>query len=181
MFIAESPKVIERALDAGYEPVSLLAERKHIEGQARDVIARCGDLPVYTADSSLLEELIGYRLTRGVLCAMGRPKLPEVEELCAGARRVAVLEGTVFRIPWTRIGSDAAEWPRPGMDRLRKLGFKTVAMALCDDSVSIDAPALLVAGDQVRTSKTGRMMRAVAFDMKEAGERNVPVPSHQNA
>lgn len=184
IFIAESPKVIARALDAGYEPVSLLMERKHIDGQARDIIARCGDVPVYTGDGDLLAGLTGYQLTRGVLCAMRRPKLPSVEELCAGARRVAVLEGivdptnvgaifrsaaalnmdavlvtptccdplyrraarvsmgTVFQIPWTRIGSAPADWPQPGIDRLRALGFRTAAMALSDTAVSIADPQL---------------------------------------
>ena len=184
VFIAESPKVIARALDAGYEPVSLLMERKHIDGQARDIIARCGDIPAYTGDGALLAGLTGYQLTRGVLCAMRRPRLPSVEELCAGARRVAVLEGivdptnvgaifrsaaalnmdavlvtptccdplyrraarvsmgTVFQIPWTRIGSAPADWPQPGIDRLRALGFRTAAMALSDTAVSIADPQL---------------------------------------
>ena len=95
VFIAESPKVIARALDAGCEPLSLLMERKHIDGQGRDIISRCGDIPVYTANREVLADLTGYALTRGVLCAMRRPPLPSVEELCAGARRVAVLEGIV--------------------------------------------------------------------------------------
>ena len=95
IFIAESPKVIERALNAGHEPVSLLMERRHIGGQASGIISRCGDIPVYTADRALLAELTGYPLTRGVLCAMRRPPLPDVEELCTGARRVAVLESIV--------------------------------------------------------------------------------------
>ena len=184
LFIAESPKVIERALNAGYEPVSLLTERKHIEGQARELIARCGSLPVYTADRELLAELTGYHLTRGVLCAMRRRKLPSVEELCQNARRIAVLEsivdptnvgaifrsaaalnvdavlvtptccdplyrrcvrvsmGTVFQVPWTRIGDDHTQWPQPGMERLQRLGFKTAAMALREDSFSIDDPTL---------------------------------------
>lgn len=184
VFIAESPKVIARALDAGYEPVSLLMERKHIDGQARDIIARCGDTPVYTGDGDLLAGLTGYQLTRGVLCAMRRPRLPSVEELCAGARRVAVLEGivdptnvgaifrsaaalnmdavlvtptccdplyrraarvsmgTVFQIPWTRIGSAPGDWSQPGIDRLQALGFRTAAMALSDTAVSIADPRL---------------------------------------
>lgn len=184
IFIAESPKVIQRALDAGYEPVSLLMERGHIEGQAREIIARCGEIPVYTADRGLLAGLTGYQLTRGVLCAMRRPKLPGVEELCGGARRVAVLEGivdstnigaifrsaaalnmdavlvtptcsdplyrravrvsmgTVFQVPWTRIGTEPGQWPQPGMERLRRLGFKTAAMALSEHAVSIEDPAL---------------------------------------
>ena len=185
LFIAESPKVIHRALDAGYEPVSLLTERKHIEGQASDLIDRLGDLPVYTADSALLENLTGYSLHRGVLCAMKRPALPTVEAVCKHARRVAVLEGivdptnvgaifrsaaalqmdavlltptccdplyrraarvsmgTVFQVPWTRIGQYHTQWPDKGMAQLRNLGFKTAAMALSDNSVSIDHPALL--------------------------------------
>lgn len=185
IFIAESPKAIERALDAGYEPVSLLMERKHISGQGRDIIARCGDIPVYTADREVLAGLTGYQLTRGVLCTMRRPPLPSVEAVCANARRVAVLEGivdstnigaifrsaaalnmdavlvtptcgdplyrravrvsmgTVFQIPWTRIGSGVSEWPQPGIQRLRELGFKTAAMALSDTAISIEEPCLI--------------------------------------
>ncbi|MDD6718471.1 MAG: RNA methyltransferase [bacterium] len=184
IFIAESPKVILRALDAGIQPLSLLMERKQIDGPARDVLARCGDAPVYTADREVLAGLTGYALTRGVLCAMRRPALPGVEQLCAGARRVAVLEGivdstnvgaifrsaaalhmdavlltptccdplcrravrvsmgTVFQVPWGRIGQDAADWPDPGLARLNRLGFATAAMALSDDSVRIDDPRL---------------------------------------
>lgn len=184
IFIAESPKVIVRALDAGYEPVSLLMERRHIEGQGRDILARCGGVPVYTGSRQLLAGLTGYELTRGILCAMRRPRLPEVEDLCANARRIAVLEGiadttnvgaifrsaaalgmdavlltptccdplnrraarvsmgTVFQVPWTRIGGSPAEWPQPGMARLRRLGFKTAAMALRDHAVSIEDPRL---------------------------------------
>ena len=105
LFIAESPKVIERALDAGYVPVSCLVERKHIEGQAKGIISRCGDIPVYTADFEVLTQLTGFQLTRGMLCAMHRPPLPSVESICANARRIAVLEnvmnptnvGAIFR------------------------------------------------------------------------------------
>ena len=185
LFIAESPKVIERALDAGYEPVSFLAEKCHIRGEAQGVIERCGDIPVYTAEFDVLTQLTGYKLTRGMLCAMRRPPLPAVEEVCAGAKRIAILEsvmnptnvgaifrsaaalhmdavlltpgcsnplyrraarvsmGTVFQVPWTFIGSSPEEWPYPGLDRLKALGFKTAAMALSDDSVSIDHPALM--------------------------------------
>lgn len=185
LFIAESPKVIDRALDAGYVPVSLLLERKHIAGQASGVIARCGDVPVFTAETEVLTELTGFRLTRGVLCAMRRPPLPSVEAVCAGARRITILEnimnptnvgaifrsaaalgidavlltpacsdplyrraarvsmGTVFQVPWTCLGSDCAEWPHPGMERLRALGFRTAAMALSDNAVSIADPQLM--------------------------------------
>ena len=185
IFIAESPKVIGLALDAGCKPLSLLVERKHIAGQARSIIARCGEIPVYTADNSLLAELTGFQFARGVLCAFRRPQIPDVEELSAGARRVAILEGimdstnvgaifrsaaalgvdgvlltpschdplcrravrvsmgTVFQVPWARIGSDASEWPQPGIERLRRLGFKTVAMALSDTALSLDNPQLM--------------------------------------
>ena len=184
MFIAESPKVIHRALDGGCIPVSLLMERKDIDGSARDVIARCGSIPVFTADREVLAQLTGYHLTRGVLCAMRRPVLPSVEEIAAKARRIVILEnvmnptnvgaifrsaaalnmdavlltpgcsdplyrrsarvsmGTVFQIPWTFIGSSIHDWPEPGMTQLRSMGFKTAAMALSDNSVSIDDPAL---------------------------------------
>jgi tRNA G18 (ribose-2'-O)-methylase SpoU len=184
MFIAESPKVIHRALDAGCQPVSLLMERKDIDGSAAEIIARCPEVPVFTADEDLLCNLTGYHLTRGVLCAMRRPKLPTVEEICQSARRVVVLEnvqnptnvgaifrsaaalgmdavlltpgcsnplyrrsarvsmGTVFQIPWTFIGNDITDWPHPGMDRLKEMGFKTVSMALRNDSYSIDDPRL---------------------------------------
>ena len=184
MFIAESPKVIHRALDAGCIPVSLLMERKDIEGSAAEIIARCPEIPVYTADEDLLCNLTGYHLTRGVLCAMRRPQLPTVEEICRNARRIVVLEnvqnptnvgaifrsaaalgmdavlltpgcsnplyrrsarvsmGTVFQIPWTFTGDDISQWPHPGMDQLKEMGFKTVSMALRDDSYSIDDPLL---------------------------------------
>lgn len=95
IFIAESPKVIDRALDAGYKPVSLLMERKQITGPAAGILSRCGDAPVYTADREMLAELTGFELTRGVLCAFRRPAPCPVEELCKNARRVAVLEGIV--------------------------------------------------------------------------------------
>ena len=185
IFIAESPKVIGRALDAGCQPVSLLMERRQISGQGREILARCEGVPVYTADEALLTHLTGYPLTRGVLCAMRRPTLPAPEALCAGARRIAVLEnivdstnigaifrsaaalgmdavlvtpscgdplyrravrvsmGTVFQIPWTLIGETAADWPHPGMERLRAMGFRTAAMALREDSVSMDDRRLL--------------------------------------
>ena len=185
IFIAESPKVIRCALDAGYQPVSFLMEQKHIAGQARELLNCCGDIPIYTAEREVLAQLTGYTLTRGVLCAMRRPALLPAEEICAGARRIAVLEnvadavnvgaivrsaaaldvdallvtpgscdplnrrairfsmGTVFQIPWTRIGEGIDDWPNPGIDLLRRMGFRTAAMALRDDSVNIDDPRLL--------------------------------------
>lgn len=105
LFIAESPKVIDRALDAGCVPVSLLLEKKHIERQAKDIIARCGDIPVYTAEFDILTKLTGFELTRGALCAMYRPNLPSVEAVCQNARRIVILEdvmnptniGAIFR------------------------------------------------------------------------------------
>lgn len=95
MFIAESPRVIERALDAGCVPVSCLVERKHIEGEAREIIQRCGNIPVYTAEFEVLTQLTGFKLTRGMLCAMHRPPLPDVREICRAAKRIAILENVV--------------------------------------------------------------------------------------
>ena len=185
IFIAESPKVIRIALDAGYEPAAFLMERKWIDGQASDILARCGDTPVYTAGRELLEQLTGYALTRGVLCAMRRPASlrwkksvrapagspswrisptrPTSARLSAppppsgwtrcwvtpcccdplNRRAVRVSMGTVFQIPWTRLGSAPSDWPHPGLETLRALGFKTAAMALREDSVSMDDPRLL--------------------------------------
>lgn len=185
LFIAESPKVIDRALAAGREPISLLVEEPWIEGMSQtfDVVdKRWGtDIPVYVASPEQLRQLTGYRLHRGALSAMRRWPLPSVEETCRDARRVAVMEnivdhtnvgalmrsaaaldvdavlatpscgdplyrraarvsmGTVFQIPWTRIGGDDKHfWPRRGLEELRSLGFTTVAMALSDDSISLD-------------------------------------------
>ncbi len=188
LFIAESPKVILRALDAGYVPVSLLMEHRHIEGQAKEVIDRCGEIPVYTSTLDVLTRLTGFALTRGVLCAMRRPKLPTLEETLAGARRIVILEnvqnptnvgaifrsaaalgmdavlltpgcsdplyrraarvsmGTVFQIPWTFLGSDISQWPGDGMALLRSLGFRTAALALREDTLSIEDPRLRQAG-----------------------------------
>lgn len=95
MFIAESPKVIERALDAGCVPASILVERRHVEGEAKEIIRRCGNIPVFTAEFEVLTKLTGFQLTRGMLCAMYRPKLPDVRQVCAGASRIAVLENVV--------------------------------------------------------------------------------------
>ena len=125
LFIAESPKVISRALDAGYEPVSLLMEPEHVEGEAREVVSRCGGIPVYTAEARILTELTGFQLTRGVLCAMRRRRLPDAASLCAGARRVAVLEnvmnptnvGAIFRSA-AALGMDAVLLTTEGSDPL---------------------------------------------------------------
>lgn len=185
LFIAESPKVIERALDAGCTPISLLLERRHITGEARNIVARCENIPIYTADFEVLTQITGFKLTRGALCAMRRPPLPSIEKVCNGARRIAVLEsvmnptnvgaifrsaaalnmdavlltpacsnplyrrairvsmGTVFQIPWTFLGKDEEAWPGEGMELLKKMGFKTAAMALRKNSVSIDDPKLM--------------------------------------
>lgn len=185
MFIAESPKVIERALNAGCVPVSILVEKRHIDGEARDIIARCEGIPVYTAEFDVLTQLTGFKLTRGMLCAMRRPQLPSVEEVCSGTRRIAILEnvmnptnigaifrsaaalnmdavlltsacsnplyrrairvsmGTVFQIPWTFLSGEENSWPGSGMQILKGMGFKTAAMALRDNSVSIRDPKLL--------------------------------------
>ena len=124
LFIAESPNVILRALDGGCEPVSLLMERRHIDGQAKEVVERCGDIPLYTAPLPVLTELTGFPLTRGVLCAMRRRPLPKPEDICREARRIAVLENIMNP---TNLGAI----------------FRSAAMALREDAVSIDDPALM--------------------------------------
>jgi tRNA G18 (ribose-2'-O)-methylase SpoU len=177
LFIAESPKVIRVALDAGWEPTALLCERKHVEGDARDIVERLGsEVPVYVGDRELLAGLTGYTLTRGVLCAMRRRQLPTVAEVVDKARRIVVIEavtdttnigaifrsaaalgidgvlltrdtcdplnrravrvsmGTVFLVPWTWLDAPIAS--------LHDYGFRTAAMALTDDSVSLDDPRL---------------------------------------
>ena len=204
MFIAESPNVIERALNAGCVPVSVLIEERELEKGAAKILSRseCENIPVYTAPFEVLSQLTGFQLTRGLLCAMKRPALPSVEEVCKNARRIVIMEnvvnptnvgaifrsaaalnmdavlltagcsnplyrrasrvsmGTVFQIPWTYICPDIPKkspenlkykmtnthpphWPEDGMEQLKKLGFKTAAMALSDNSVSIDNPELL--------------------------------------
>ena len=176
LFIAESPKVIDVALRAGCQPVSLLCERRHISGDAADIISRCGDIPVYTGSRELLATLTGYTLTRGVLCAFRRPMPRSVREICRSASRIAVIDsvtdttnigaifrsaaalgidavlltptscdplnrrsvrvsmGSVFLVPWT--------WIDPPLSRLHEYGFVTAAMALSDNSISIDDPLL---------------------------------------
>lgn len=186
LFIAESPKVISRALDGGYEPVSVLVEKKQVleDAETIAVLGKCGNVPVYTAEFEVLTKLTGFKLTRGMLCAMKRRRLPGLQEICNGCDRIAVLEnvmnptnvgaifrsaaalhmdaviltggcsnplyrrasrvsmGTVFQIPWTFVDNSVI-WPEDGMKILRKLGFKTAAMALKEDSASIDDPELM--------------------------------------
>ena len=180
VFIAESPKVIRLALATGFEPMSFLMEEKHIEGDAKELLLRCPDAPVYTGSRETLQSLTGYALTRGVLAAMKRKPLPDPDAVLSEAKRVAVLEGvvdaanlgaivrsaaalnidailfsptccdplnrravrvsmgTVFQVPWTVL----SDWPEGGLALLRAHGFKTAAMALVDDSLSMDDPVL---------------------------------------
>lgn len=186
LFIAESPKVISRALDGGYEPVSVLVEKKQVleDAETIAVLGKCGNVPVYTAEFEVLTKLTGFKLTRGMLCAMKRRRLPGLQEICNGCDRIAVLEnvmnptnvgaifrsaaalhmdaviltggcsnplyrrasrvsmGTVFQIPWTFVDNSVI-WPEEGMKILRELGFKTAAMALKEDSASIDDSELM--------------------------------------
>ena len=182
IFIAESAKVISRALDAGYEPVSLLIEKERIAtAQVQGIIERCGKVPIYTADTALLIQLTGFNLTQGVLCVMKRCSLPDIEAVCSGTKRIAVLEdvmnptnigavfrsaaalnfdavlltpaccdplyrrsvrvsmGTVFQIPWTYFDCASPEYVK----KLKLMGFSTMAMALRNDSVSIDDNRLM--------------------------------------
>ncbi len=185
IFIAESPTVIEVALNSGCVPISLLTDERLINDDVKNIIARCGDIPVYTAEREVLKEITGFELTRGALSAMKRPKPKALSELLEGASRVAVFEGitdstnigalfrsaaafeidavlitptccdplsrrairvsmgTVFQVPWGIIGEKKEDWPNPGVDILKSYGFKTVAMALSDNSVSIDDETLL--------------------------------------
>lgn len=188
IFIAESPNVIKAALSAGYEPLSLLTERRHLEGTAREVVALAGDIPIYTGSRDTLSQLTGYELTRGVLCAMRRPRKKTVEEVCSGTRRIAVIDnvvnatntgaifraaaalsidcvllsgtcsdplnrrcvrvsmGTVFQVPWAFIPNDLSDKSDVGGDnwavQLHNWGFTTIAMALRDNALPIDAPQL---------------------------------------
>lgn len=185
IFIAESPKVIERALNAGYHPISFLIEKKEIGAQAEEIFSRWESVPVYTAEFEVLKQLTGFGLTRGMLCAMERLSLKSVEEVCKNARRIAVLEnvvnptnvgaifrlaaalnmdavlltpacsdplyrraarvsmGTVFQVPWTFFDKKKVSWPDEGIQLLKEMGFQTAAMALTDDSVSIDDKNLM--------------------------------------
>ena len=185
IFIAESPKVIERALNAGYQPISFLIEKKEIGAQAEEIFSRWESVPVYTAEFEVLKQLTGFGLTRGMLCAMERLSLKSVEEVCKNAKRIAVLEnvvnptnvgaifrsaaalnmdavlltpacsdplyrrsarvsmGTVFQVPWTFFDKKKTSWPDEGIQLLKEMGFQTAAMALTDDSVSIDDKNLM--------------------------------------
>lgn len=185
IFIAESPKVIERALNAGYHPISFLIEKKEIGAQAEEIFSRWESVPVYTAEFEVLKQLTGFGLTRGMLCAMERLSLKSVEEVCKNARRIAVLEnvvnptnvgaifrsaaalnmdavlltpacsdplyrraarvsmGTVFQVPWTFFDKKKVSWPDEEIQLLKEMGFQTAAMALTDDSVSIDDKNLM--------------------------------------
>ena len=185
IFIAESPTVIEVALNAGCEPVSLLTDERLIGGAVENIIERVGDIPIYTSDRDTLAKITGFELTRGALCAMKRPNLSSVDEICKGATRIAVLEeitdstnigalfrsaaalgvdavlitptccdplcrralrvsmGTVMQVPWTRICKTPLDWAENGIKTLHAQGFKTVAMALTDNSVSIDDEQLM--------------------------------------
>ncbi len=177
LFIAESPKVIERALDAGYEPVSCLMEKKHIEGEGKQILNRIKDVPVFCAEFDVLTQLTGFKLTRGMLCAMKRKPLPDIKEICENKRRIVILDkvmnptnvgavirsaaalgmdaviltpgcsdplyrraarvsmGTVFQIEWTFSHDES-------LDEIKALGFKTAAMALKDNSLSVNDPRL---------------------------------------
>ncbi len=179
IFIAESPTVVEVALNAGCEPISLLTDERFLHGKVEELISRMGDIPIYVAKREVLRTLTGFELTRGVLCAMRRPVQKKVEDLCRNATRIAVLEnitdstnigaifrsasalavdavlltpsccdplcrralrvsmGTVLQVPWGRIGEEASEWPKQGLQTLHKLGFTTLAMALSDNSLSL--------------------------------------------
>lgn len=175
IFIAESPKVIRVALDAGYEPLAMLCEQKHIDGDAADIISRCPEMPVYTGNRELLSRLTGYTLTRGVLCAMRRKPAPSVEDILKGARRVCVIDavcdttniGAIFRSA-AALGIDAVLLTRSACDPLNRrsirvsmgtvflvpwtwlddyrqlhdLGFKTAAMALSNNSITLSDPTL---------------------------------------
>lgn len=221
LFIAESATVIGHALDAGYEPVSLLMEERHIEGQAKELIARCGTIPVYTGPREVLASLTGYELTRGILAAMRRPRERAMEDVLRDASRVAVLEGivdptnlgaiirsaaalgmdavllsptccdplsrravrvsmgTVFQIPWARIPGDHTQWPLPGLDHLKALGFKTAAMALTGNSVPIDDPDL-IAEDKLAII-LGTEGDGLKTETIEACDYNVRIPMYHGA
>ena len=185
IFIAESPTVIDVALSSGCEPIALLTERRLINGAVAKIIEKCGDIPIYVAEREVLSSITGYELTRGALCAMRRPKQPQLSEILKTAKTVAVLEavadstnigalfrsaaalnidavlltptacdplcrravrvsmGTVFQVPWCRICETPDEWEKSGVSLLKSYGFTTCAMALSENSVSIDDEGLM--------------------------------------
>lgn len=212
IFIAESPKVINVALNAGYSPISLLCEEKHIYGDAADIISRCPKVPVYTGKREILSKLTGYKLTRGVLCAMKRKILPTAEELFHDKNRIAVIDGvsdttnigaifrsaaalgieaialtptacdplnrrasrvsmgSVFLIPWTRIESPVG--------KLKQLGYKIIALALKEDSISLDDPILQ--GLKKTAIVLGTEGDGLADTVIEESDYNVKIPMSHN-
>ncbi|MCM1517700.1 MAG: RNA methyltransferase [Pseudoflavonifractor sp.] len=211
IFIAESPKVINVALDAGYEPVAMMCERRHISGDTAGIIARCGDcIPIYTGTRELLSCLTGYTLTRGVLCAMRRPRALTVGDVCRDSRRVVVIDGvvdttnigaifrsaaalgidgvlltrtscdplnrravrvsmgSVFLVPWCRLDSP--------IQSLRQFGFRTVAMALTDDSIPLDDARL--AAEPRLAIVMGNEGDGLSRDTIEAADYTVRIPMH---
>ena len=145
IFIAESPKVIQVALRAGYEPISLLCERRHIENDAADIIRQCPDIPIYTGEREILNHLTGYKLTRGVLCAMRRKPCPTLQTVLYDAHRVCVIDAVCDTTNIGAIFRSVFLVPRTWLDSynpLRELGFCTAAMALTDNSIALDDPIL---------------------------------------
>ncbi len=214
LFLAESPKVIERALNAGYIPVSFLAEKKELDQLSQSLLLHCPGIPVYTADFSVLAQLTGYELTRGMLCAMRRKPLPSVEEVLAGSRRVVLLNevvnptnvgaifrcaaalgmdavlltpgssnplyrralrvsmGTVFQVPWTLLNKSAAI--TGGIPLLQSQGFKTLAMALTDHSVSLDK--INISGNDKIAIVMGTEGDGLAHDTIVACDHSIQIP-----
>lgn len=220
IFIAESPKVIELALDNGYEIISLLTEKKFIDGQAKGIIERCPNIPVYTASREILASLAGYALTRGVLAEMRRPVPKNAEEICRNGHRIAVLEdiadstnvgavfrsaaalgidallitpsccdplcrrsvrvsmGTVLVMPWARICSSPDEWHRCGIEMLKSWGFKTAAMALSDNSASLDGSSL--GSEEKLAVIIGTEGTGLTADTIEKSDCTVKIPMSRN-
>lgn len=220
IFIAESPKVIQTALDCGCKPLSLLMEKKHIEGDAAEIIERCGNIPIYTAERQVLKSLTGFALTRGVMCAFRRPEPMNMPDIIGGAERIAVLEnivdstnigaifrsaaalgidavlltpsccdplcrravrvsmGAVLKMPWARIGKEPSDWYENGPELLRSYGFKTAAMALCEDSCGIDDPKL--AAEQKLAIVLGTEGDGLCEDTIAACDYTVKIPMSRN-
>lgn len=180
LFIAESPKVIARALDAGCVPVSILMEKKHVQGEGRNIVARCGDIPVYTAELEVLTQLTGFQLTRGMLCAMHRPKLPDVDTVCKNARRIAVLEnvmnptniGAIFRSA-AALGMDAVllteGCSNPLYRRASRVSMGTVFQipwTFLDTKESAQAGAALLHGLGFKTAAMALREDSIGIDDK---------------